>query len=132
MSDLETAGTLRAAAEWLRTKGWKQGEYNPGGRGCLVGAIVSVQGFKSMSEAGSNINEWESLQALAPSSPICEAELVHWNDTRGRTLGEVLDRLESTALGLEIRALAANSAAGSSRIAEPERELVTQPFEVKK
>jgi hypothetical protein len=34
-----------------------------------------------------------------------------WNDQRERTLDQVLDRLESTALALEVRALAADSAA---------------------
>jgi hypothetical protein len=118
LTDLEIARDLRRAADKLRRYGWSQDPVSygtPYGPRCLVGAIVSVVGEGYLSiysqEETPPCDNWAMVLALAPGMTIPEARLIDWNDVPGRTLDEVLDRLESTALGLEVRALASDQPA---------------------
>jgi len=98
MNDLETAGKLRAAAAVLRHRGWCQGDWQgPNGSVCLAQSLVLVDGWKRV-----------PVDALGLAWSVGE-----WNDQPGRTVDEVLDRLESTALALEVRAFAAETPAES-------------------
>lgn len=105
MGDVEVARILRDAAVYLRAHGWTQGGYgNDGGERCISGALQSVCGL--------SLHEYESgpdtiLHSALGFSDAFSADLFNWNDALGRTVEEVLDRLESTALALEVRALAA-------------------------
>jgi hypothetical protein len=119
VTDLEVARDLRAAAEYLRTHGWIQGHpfARPGADtpACMGGAIIQIGGRETCRQyadaLGFGREEPRSCVAFWGSMPV-------WNDTPGRTLDEVLDRLESAALALEVRALAA------AQPAEPAREEV--------
>ena len=92
-ADLKIAADLRKAADYLRTHGWVQFDLGrDGGPRCLLGAFDSICAGR----------EWPAMCALFP---LAGGSIVNWNNAPGRTLAEVLDRLESTALGLEIRAL---------------------------
>lgn len=96
MTDLEIARDLRAAAEYLRTHGWRQGDWEgPDGSVCLAGALLKT-------------GSWQRahVDALGLGYAVSTVGVGQWNDTPGRTIDEVLDRLESAALNLEIRALA--------------------------
>lgn len=131
MKDLQIAGNLRAAANYLRTNGWNQGGFGrPGESRCMAGAILSVTGticstvdrghFRALGFIGKH---WET-----------EGEVGEWNDQPWRTFDEVLDRLESTALALEVRALAAEAASKPPESAafRSTPELVTSSIEVNK
>jgi hypothetical protein len=119
-SDLEMAGDLRNAAAYLRGYGWRQGNFGgDGGPRCMAGAILSAK------KIFCNKYDFNYSLALrfAPNGFDGPGEIGTWNDAQGRTLDEVLDRLESTATLLEIRALAANQAA--EPLAEtPSKDLV--------
>jgi hypothetical protein len=111
MTDLEIARDLRNAAAYLRTHGWVQGSYGAdGGSRCAAGALYSVTRdeihnfLTPQVRALGFASTWHEHRMGVPA-------LGDWNDTSGRTLDEVLDRLESTALGLEVRALAADKPA---------------------
>jgi hypothetical protein len=106
MSDLETARALRGTASYLRIFGWRKHEPGyDGGPRCLGGALLSVTG----EHPEGVIPERASALGQAMGFDTRGAELALWNDAPERTLEEVLDRLGSTALGLEIRALAASA-----------------------
>ena len=110
-SDLRIAADLRKAADYLRTHGWIQGRAygitGPDGYGpaCIGGAILETCGDQCSVEyaraLGLGLNEYPE----DPDPSCFWGFMPAWNDTTGRTLEEVLDRLESTALGLEIKAL---------------------------
>lgn len=116
-SDLQTAKDLRAAADYLRTHGWIRfclGE--DGGPRCLVGAILSVG---RLGLPGADLFGWRD-RTMTYVCPLVRSMGFSWGEDEGRdtlpsaaewnnahTLDEVLDRLESAALNLEIKALAA-------------------------
>lgn len=112
-SDLQTARDLRAAADYLRTHGWNQGSWGQhDGPRCIAGALLSASGDRALTPylaaMGFNATADDVLRGTKP-------DFGPWNDDPNRTLAEVLDRLESAALNLEIRALAA-----SDKPAEPQ------------
>lgn len=104
MNDLQMARDFRASADYLRAHGWQQGAFGkPEGPRCMAGSILSVTGKSCVAldriyvaTLGFNVDGWEG-----------PGQMGTWNDEPERTLEEVLDRLESTALALEVRALAA-------------------------
>jgi hypothetical protein len=109
MSDLRMAETLRAAANYLRTSGWQQRSIGiDGGARCMAGALLSVTGevlpFRRPESLAAR------LSCILGFGPTAE-DMANWNDGYDRTVEEVLDRLESTALALEVRALAEESKA---------------------
>lgn len=120
MTDLEVARELRAAANYIRVHGWRQGGYGEDGSArCLVGSLGSARRATEAELEG--LIDWPSLEVLAAPLPPCtcgrcgtddtsayEEKVINWNDTLGRTAEEVLHYLESSALALEIRALAAS------------------------
>jgi hypothetical protein len=83
---LQIANALRLAADHLREHGWIQGHAHEGKKSCLMGAVGQTSGEDAY-----------------------EAVLIHfggydifaWNDKPGRTLEEVLERLEATTVELE-------------------------------
>lgn len=106
-TDLEIARDLRAAAEYLRTHGKCQGAFwDESDRYCTLGALVRVKG----ADLSKVVQEdWADTWA-----PYVEAlgflgtgDVYVWSDTS--SLDVVLDRLEATALALEVRALAASA-----------------------
>lgn len=107
MNDLDVARDLRAAANYLRVYGWIQDDYgNADGAKCIVGALIetaSDMGIAAIRALGCATDFHEYYVNLIPS-------ISHWNDTPGRTVEEVLERLEATATLLEIRQLAADKA----------------------
>jgi hypothetical protein len=114
-SDLDTARELRAAAGYLREHGWIQYQGGQdGGPRCLGGALLTAIGSGAWDCAALN-DDAAAMGFDAPCSDCIGTSpsdaLVHWNDMEDRTLDEVLDRLESTALALEVRHLAANQPA---------------------
>lgn len=132
MNDLQTAGELRAAADYLRTHGWLQDCIgSQDGPRCIGGALWSVTNLKRAYELAGVLREAAGWQAGTFPGHQSWHPMVDWNNSTGRSADEVTDLLESVALALEVRALAANSAAASSKVADPERELVAQPIEVR-
>jgi hypothetical protein len=115
VTDLEIAGELRGAANYLRTYGWRQDSLGQhGGSRCVVGAFLSTP--DSLATFRSTVAMTEKIRDLAHAlgfhwaedEPTTQAVSV-WNDGLTRTVDEVLDRLESTALALEVRALASEA-----------------------
>jgi hypothetical protein len=107
VNDLEVAKDLRGAADYLRTHGWIQGALGePGGSRCAMGAIYSATSEYAYIE-----------EDLWPDTPAFPGNALHrlakFNDQPGRTAAQVIDLLESTALGLEVRHLAATRTAES-------------------
>jgi hypothetical protein len=96
VNDLQIAKDLRSAADYLRTHGWRKGSATEGSAPCLGVALQRASGIYD--EVG--------FAALGFTSGM---DLIWWNDAPERTFGEVLGRLESTALALEVRALATES-----------------------
>jgi hypothetical protein len=108
--DLEVARDLRNAAGYLREHGWQQGSMGrKGGPMCLGGALWECVGRTRP------IGSFSAALGIGhPQEPILALDwggVAYWNDRPGRTLDEVLDRLESAALNLEIRHLAKQPAA---------------------
>lgn len=103
-TDLEMARDLRAGAERLRVQGWLQGDYGlRGGPRCLQGSLFPNHQF------GDDPGPGDIEKKLAYDNVLeLGCAMFAWNDAKGRTVEEVLDRLESTALALEVRALAAS------------------------
>jgi hypothetical protein len=105
MNDLETARDLRATATYLREHGWLQFALGvDGGPRCVFGGFESVTG-----------DDYRRQCAMADAL-IGLPLVVNWNNAPGRTLDEVLDRLESTALALEVRALAAENVSANPEL----------------
>lgn len=109
-SDLRIASDLRKAANYLREHGWTQGRAGiPGdGPACLAGGILWAAEYLP-SQPDCLRDYVTALGFVAPPTGYHGPDLFpgsapDWNDQPGRTLEEVLDRLESTALGLEIKA----------------------------
>jgi len=118
MNDLRMAGTLRAAADYLRTCGWRQRSIGiDGGARCMAGALLSVTGEILPFRRPESVSA--SLSCLLGFGRHAE-DMADWNDEYDRTFEEVLDRLESTALGLEVRALAEESKATSEHLVTAE------------
>lgn len=106
VTDLEIAADLRSAADYLRTHGWTTGTYGlNGGARCLVGALVGPR--LSTARLVEILPDLRAL-GLERAAWVSDAAATAWNDEPGRTLEEVLDRLESTATLLEIRAYASD------------------------
>jgi hypothetical protein len=114
VNDLQIARDLRSAADYLRTHGWWQGSgRGPNGGVCVAQAICMATegvaneharflGFREPTRAETE-NLWRDMKwADLPET------LPGWNDQPGRTLEEVLARLEETALLLEVRAYASD------------------------
>ena len=82
---------LLAAAEYLRAHGWCQrttyGSTDPDSPACIVGALWRVTQSHERTKHVSDI----LFHRLG------DVNLVAWNDTRGRTVDEVLDLLERAA-----------------------------------
>jgi hypothetical protein len=118
MSDLQIAKDLRAAADYLRTFGWtRRGTIgDPGEPRCAGGALYSAIGIDFFADRGCAIRP--HLVALGFTADVVwemhnPFTIACWNDTPERTVEQVLDRLESTALALEIKHLAATQPAES-------------------
>ena len=102
-SDLQIAADLRAAADYLRTHGHAKGIFlDRTGSACLLGAFGQAAGFTRLYQIAQPSDNWPPIQAMGFTSL---ADAVGWNDASDRTATEVIDRPESAALGLEIRAL---------------------------
>jgi hypothetical protein len=109
MNDLRTAKDLRAAADYLRTHGWCRFDYGyDGGPACLTGAIVIV------SSGGMDLKL--GLQGDAYRVMKEQGFTTRWNDCAGRTVEQVLEGLESTALALEVRALSRETQASLEEV----------------
>jgi hypothetical protein len=108
LTDLEIAGNFRKAADYLRANGhFKHGYSDPSGSAkCLSGVLAYVCESENVLYA-----DYLGYGAYAALGFDRSGDLFDWNDADERTLGEVLDLLESTALGLEVRALAADKPA---------------------
>ena len=82
---------LLAAAEYIRAHGWCQrttyGSIDPQSSACIVGALWRVTQSHERTKHVSGIL-YHSLSGLS---------IIAWNDTRGRTVDEVLDLLERAA-----------------------------------
>lgn len=110
-SDLQTAKDLRAAADYLRVHGKLSGKGmtgfgEDGGPRCVIGAIGSVVPECEpvfMFDGTGNFSRAARRYALVLGFST-EGDVYAWSDAS--TLEEVVDRLESVALNLEIRALA--------------------------
>jgi hypothetical protein len=112
MNDLQTARVLRAASIYLQTRGWIQYELGSnGGPRCMGGAICSATGLDEIAVKGSY--DSDTILHICAVLGFENFGVGRWNDQPGRTIEEVLDRLESTALALEVRALAAETPAES-------------------
>ena len=78
---------LLAAAEYIRAHGWCQfssyGSSDPQSSACIVGALWRVT------------QSHERTKRLTDRLGV--PHLIRWNDTRGRTVDEVLDLLERAA-----------------------------------
>jgi hypothetical protein len=108
LTDLEIARDLRAAADYLRTHRWIQGRASDDdGGACMGGAICEVVGWDC------NLRPYVVALGFAKNQDafLEWGDMGVWNDASSRTVDEVLGRLESTALGLEVRALAADKPA---------------------
>lgn len=121
MDDLNVARNLRAAAGLLRTQGKSIGTYWDGGEGgphCTIGALVRVCG-SSLEVAIFSPRGRDVIECHTRAIGFDFIESVYgWSDTN--SLETVLDRLESAALNLEIRALAASGEKNApTREAEP-------------
>ena len=110
-SDLRIAADLRKAADYLRTHGWIQGRAygfitgDGDAPACIGGAILETCSDQCSVEYAKSLG-LGLPGVIHPDNPSFFWGLMPaWNDAPGRTLEEVLDRLESTALGLEIKAL---------------------------
>lgn len=111
MNDLQMAGDFRAAAEYLRAHGWDQFAYEHEGAVCMVGAILAVTG--RLGDAYWNIGDGVALALGMELEGAGDGEgaIIRWNDdVPDQTAEKVIDRFESTALALEIRALASCAA----------------------
>ena len=83
--DFEVDRLLREAARILRAGEWGQG-LNFG-----VWCMVSAMQEASYRTQGDSQAYWRALPRLGFASPL---DGVHWNDEPGRTVGEVIARLE--------------------------------------
>lgn len=122
MNDLKMAADLRAAAGYLRQAGWLQGHAGGHeGPACMVGAILEVTGWTDDPRdylLALGFRAASSLEIMTTQSALdLKGTGPCWNDQPGRTFEEVLDRLESTALALEVRALAAEAPIQTERFA---------------
>lgn len=107
MNDLQIARDLRSAANYLRNHGWSKQDFGRDGEArCLAGALCSVQRDRTGVVGMLFRSHWPAAEAMGFESGFAMVgPIAHWNDAKWRTLNEVLDRLESTALALEIRHL---------------------------
>lgn len=117
MSDYptETADILEAAADILETRGWCQRRFHDAdGAYCAVGSLLEAAGYYSLNK---EVADGASYQELLEKSPVrrglarqaaaavsvpgklCRgaSTLQFWNDTPGRTRGEVIDLFKNTA-----------------------------------
>src|SRR5262245_269254 len=87
------ASILRRAADVLRTHGWVQNYSGNPESGFDVLAAIAV------ADGGQNVQiRLSIIEELRSKLPVPVAE---WNDEPGRTVGDVLSLLESTAASLE-------------------------------
>jgi hypothetical protein len=107
MDDLQIARDLRAAAGYLKEHGWLRGAWaGPNGGHCMGHALVQVaEGLGPRVEAATAALGFRKFTWVPGCTLDGDDCLTAWNDNLGRTVDEVLDRLESTALALEVRAL---------------------------
>lgn len=84
---------LRAAAERIERDGWCQGKPTDGTRCCAVRAIVMA----GESSFGTSL----AIEAVRDFIGCNTYGVIHWNDTPGRTVDEVLAALRSAADAVE-------------------------------
>ena len=81
------AEDLNATADYLETYGWIQGAYKDGAARCVSSAMMEVDCRLAARLEFLNFIGWVSLTC--------------WNDTPGRTQGEVIAKLRECAAGME-------------------------------
>lgn len=126
MNDLQIAADLRDAANYMRKHGWIASTWELNGARCLVRGVTPD--FNPNTHVDSERLAIR-LNALGFESPLFSelksremavdvTQAVMWNDTPGRTAEQVIDRLESTALALEVRHLAMEGAGPTREISD--------------
>ncbi len=98
---------LTKAIEYWQTKGWCQGEsVDLQGRRCLVGGIQHATCLGEL-DRSSLIERDKALAAVAdviggvPAYKTTGETCVEWNDTRGRTVEEVITAAEQARANLK-------------------------------
>jgi hypothetical protein len=88
---------LLRAAEVVRERGLCQGPWRADGPLCAAGAVGEAGGALGLSRGGMERRVLKFARALGGSAV---SDVHDWNDTPGRTAGEVAEALERAAYGL--------------------------------
>lgn len=104
MSDMSLADVLDAAADYIRTHGWHQGDLGfEGGPRCLIGAIdeAAQEEWAPLDAAVAHVSRCLGLRPLPSSKWVSAAK---WNDRPERSADEVIDALMEAAARLRCEA----------------------------
>ena len=100
---MTTYERLTMAIDYLKTKGWIQNflrERGTGQRACLIGAALTDYEVIGINRLPLDLVElaWETTEMKAVINSLGfdnVLALTKWNDTKGRTVAEVLAQLEA-------------------------------------